>query len=274
MTKQKSLTGSKVSVIMPAYNSESFIHKAIRSVMNQTHTNWELWIIDDGSSDKTGEVVKKFLKADKRISYIKTRNGGPGNARNVGIANSSGRFVAFLDSDDEWHPEKLEATLDYAHHHTSALTFTSYIMCREVPRPSEKIVHVPGLVDYKRVLISNPVAMSTVLVDRQKVPGFTLRGEMFFDDYVAWLDILRKGVVAYGLDRPLTRYRVSNGSFSSNKFRAAREVLNVMRNVEGLSWVQTSWFFGNYTVRGIAKHIGWGRNRKLSTLSSERPFPH
>lgn len=258
MTNRSAALGAKVSVIMPAYNSESFIQTAITSVIGQTYTNWELWIVNDGSTDKTGEVAKTFLRADPRIRYIRTDNRGPGHARNAGIANSSGRFVAFLDSDDEWKPEKLARTLNYADQHNSALTFTSYERFRETSNPSGKIVHVPTQVDYRRVLISNPVATSTVIVDRAKIPDFTFRGEMFFDDYVAWLEILRDGAIAHGLDEPLTRYRLGHSSFSSNKIRAAREVLKVMRKVEKLSSAQTLWFFSNYTVRGILKHAAWG----------------
>src|SRR5882757_4082321 len=104
-----------VSVIMPAYNAEKYIAEAINSVKQQTYTAWELIVIDDGSTDNTAAIIKKYAGTDNRIMYTYQANGGQGKARNNGLKKATGEYVAFLDADDLWIPEKLNTQVEIMH---------------------------------------------------------------------------------------------------------------------------------------------------------------
>ena len=116
----------KVSVITPMYNCEKFISETIESVLNQTYTNWEMIIIDDCSTDKSNQIVKQYIERDKRIRLIAlNENSGAAVARNKGIEVSSGRFIAFLDGDDLWEPNKLEKQIQFMTEKNIGFSFTS-----------------------------------------------------------------------------------------------------------------------------------------------------
>lgn len=247
----------EVSVVMPAYNSEALISSSIRSVLNQTFENWELLVVDDGSVDKTSSIVRQFVKMDKRVRYFRTINGGPGRARNLGIQESRARYIAFLDSDDEWMPEKLEWTIDFSSKVGSTITYTDYVVSDSHADEVSFRTFVPNRLKYEDILRTNSIAMSTVIVDRSQVPDFALREDVHFDDYVAWLKILRLGGSARGLNQPLTRYRIGHASFSTDKLKAALAVWKIYRKVEELSVAKSLFYFCNYGFNGLRKH----RNR-------------
>src|ERR671913_872301 len=96
---------------MPAYNTEKYIGESIQSVIDQTYGNWELLVVDDGSTDKTPDIIRTYTARDSRVKYLSQHNGGPGKARNTAIAKSNGSLLAFIDADDLWLPEKLERQL-------------------------------------------------------------------------------------------------------------------------------------------------------------------
>ncbi len=243
-----------VSVIMPAYNSEAHIAEAVNSVLRQSYSQWELIICDDHSSDSTRAIAETFAAADNRISLITSdAQGGPARARNRAISLGKGRWLAFLDSDDYWEPDKLKATLEFARKSDSTLTFTGY---RKLTEPSKKIgnpVPVSSSVTYFDLLKSNQITTSTVVIDRNRYPNLAMREDVFFDDYVAWLSILKDGHTAMSLPAPLTVYRTGRKSFSSNKARAAKNVMKIFRDVEGLNAPLRYWYFANYALRGILK---------------------
>ena len=245
-----------VSIIMPAHNSAIHLAEAVSSVLKQTYAEWELFICDDNSSDSTETIASSLAAKDKRIYVIslETRR-GPAGARNAGIALSKGRWLAFLDSDDYWEPQKLEKSIKFAQESGSPLTFTSY---RTLTEPSKRMggtVPVPASLSYSDLLKSNQIATSTVVVDRRVCPTFTMPENVFFDDYVAWLGILKQGLVAYSLPTPLTVYRTGRKSFSSNKIRAGVNVFRILRDVEGLPFLPRYKNFAIYALRGIKKTL-------------------
>lgn len=243
-----------VSIIMPAYNSEAHITEAITSVLEQTYSQWELIISDDHSSDSTRAIAETFAEADNRILVITSdARSGPARARNRAISLAKGRWLAFLDSDDYWEPDKLRATIEFAQKSDGTLTFTGY---RKLTEPSKKIGNpfpVSSSVTYFDLLKSNQITTSTVVIDRDRYPNFAMREDVFFDDYVAWLAILKDGHTAMSLPAPLTVYRTGRTSFSSNKVRAAKNVMKIYREVEGLNFPLRCWYFANYALRGILK---------------------
>jgi teichuronic acid biosynthesis glycosyltransferase TuaG len=241
-----------VSVIMPVYNGANHIHDAIESVINQTYASWELLISDDVSTDESLGIALSYAELDPRIVVLSGLvRGGPAVARNRAIDEANGGWLAFLDSDDTWHPEKLSQTLEFAQTNELALAYTDYT---RLAGSRSVVVRAPRAVTYRKLLHSNVVATSTVLVDRHLVPWLRMNEEHQPDDFIAWLEILREGLRAGGLSIPLTNYRKSAESHSGNKRRAALRVLRVLRYTQRLSWPEIIWYFLNYAIRGAFKH--------------------
>lgn len=245
-----------VSVVMPVYNGEDFITASIESVLNQSFENWELIVSDDGSSDLTKEMVEAQEAKDSRVRLVSSElQSGPGAARNRAISVARGRWLAFLDSDDLWLPDKLALTLELAKDSGSALTFTSY---RRALAPEWKLgreIRVPLRVTYKQLLRSNVIATSTVLIDTELVPKVVMNEQETYDDFIAWLEILRPGRTAYGLQNPLTVYRKGHQSYSARKLKLSTQVLKIFVDIEKLPIPQVAWYFSNYAIRGALKHL-------------------
>jgi teichuronic acid biosynthesis glycosyltransferase TuaG len=241
-----------VSVVMPVHNGEQYLADAIQSVLGQTFVSWELLVSDDGSSDDSVSITRAFCRRDSRISLVTgATRGGPARARNRAIDVARGRWIAFLDCDDVWQPDKLSATLEFAQLNRLALAYTAYT---RVSVKGSVLIQVLSTATYRKLLKSNHIATSTVLVDRELVPDLRMNEAFQPDDYIAWLGILKQGLAVGGLQRATTQYRKSRGSHSNNKVKAARRVFRLYRKQQMLSWPETLWYFGNYAVRGALKH--------------------
>ena len=226
----------KVSVITPMYNCEKFISETIESVLNQTYTNWEMIIIDDCSTDKSKQIVKQYIERDKRIRLIAlNENSGAAVARNKGIEVSSGRFIAFLDGDDLWEPNKLEKQIQ----------FTGIDL--------NKTVRVPNMIDYEGLLGNTIIGCLTVVIDRNIIRDVEMPLIRTRQDFATWLNILKKGYKAYGIDIPLAKYRIVKGSISNNKFKAAMKNWHVYRKIEKLSLSKAIVVFLCYVFNAIKK---------------------
>ena len=250
----KQSAGDLVSIVTPAYNAERFVQKTIDSVKNQSYQKWELLIADDCSSDRTREIVAGESECDARIKLIKCdKNGGPAAARNAAISAARGRWLAFLDSDDWWLPEKLTKSIDHANAKRAALVYTGF---RRVSWDGDTVgrqVEVPGSLSYRQLLGHTAIATSTVLIDRSLVGNVQMQ-PVFYDDFVCWLGILKNGHLAYGLNEDLMRYRVVQNSVSRNKWRSAREVWKTYRRIEELGLLMSIWCFASYSARAFFKY--------------------
>jgi teichuronic acid biosynthesis glycosyltransferase TuaG len=243
-----------VSIIVPAYKAASYIGRTIESVLAQTYRDWEMLIADDCSPDNTREVVGEWAARDARIKLIaREKNGGPAAARNSALENAQGRWIAFLDSDDIWLPAKLERSIAHAQANRAALLFTAYRRISQDESRVGDLIHVPRTLTYKQLLGNTAIATSTVLIDRS-IAGDVRMERVFYDDFVCWLSILKRGHVAHGLDEDLVRYRVLAQSVSRNKGRSAREVWKTYRNVEQLGPVAASWYFSRYAMNALRKY--------------------
>lgn len=245
---------SRVSIIMPAYKAESIIGESIQSVVNQTYHDWELLVTNDMSPDNTAEVVQEWVSRDARIRLINAPlNGGPASARNLSLAQAQGRWIAFLDSDDLWLPQKLERQLAF---HRDASCIISYTEFRRITADGALTGHllqVPDCVNYAGLLKGNVIANSTALVDRSKTGPFSLR-KMYCDDHGCWLSLLKDGGLACGLHEDLMRYRVMSNSVSRNKFRAAKETWKTYREMEKLPLLSSVYYFLHYALRAGLKY--------------------
>jgi len=242
-----------VSVITPAFLAAEHIGEAIRSVIAQDHQDWEILVVDDGSPDETAGVVESFSRNDSRIRLIRQPNSGPAAARQRGLDEANGRYVAFLDADDYWVPEKLSRQLRFMRRNRAALGFTAFRRISEDGSTMGRLIYVPESIDYDGLLRNTTIATSTVMIDRERSGEFRMQST-YYDDYALWLNILRRGHVAWGLNEDLMRYRVVNGSVSRNKIKSAYWVWRLYRDVEGLPLKKAISCFAGYAFRGAVKY--------------------
>lgn len=243
-----------VSIITPAFKAARFVDDAIRSAVAQDYPHWEMLIADDCSPDDTVERVEQWAKRESRIRLIQQpKNGGPAAARNAALAGSSGRYAAFLDSDDWWLPRKLSRQLEFMRTNAAAVSFTGFRRISEDGCHTGRLLRVPGRLTYRQLLGNTAIATSTVIVDRSITGPLQMR-RVYYDDFVLWLSLLRRGYVAFGLNEDLMRYRVVGKSVSRNKTKSAREVWKTYRQVEGLGMLRSAWYFARYGARGWLKY--------------------
>lgn len=242
-----------VSVVIPTYNSVESTLEAIGSVRAQTHKNWEILLIDDGSTSQNQKSLLTEIDRlhDDRIRYKNlTFNQGPAIARNLGIENAIGRYIAFLDCDDLWKPEKLSKHLDFIKKSNAVLTFTSYVNVDQQTGRSR--LRTPSKeVTYHQLLKSNVIGNSTVIIDTNrivlpKIPNLRRR-----QDFAYWLKILKPGLVGRGLQEPLTERRILSASLSSNKIVAAKDTWKMYRISEKMGVFRTAYFFTFYVGNSI-----------------------
>lgn len=234
-----------ISIVMPVYNSEQFINDTIRSVLAQTYEDWELILIDDASTDGSEAVICEYIKYDKRIRYIRLeKNSGAAYARNIGISKARGNYIAFLDSDDLWRPEKLELQYHYMKERNVAFSCTYYQQMDESGKKFGKIMKAPPKADYRRVLFDNPIGTLTAMysVERLgKIYGPLIRKR---NDYALWLKLLKQTDYVYCLDEILAYYRIRQNSLSRNKFHLIQYQWELYRKCEGLSVISSAFHVG------------------------------
>jgi glycosyltransferase involved in cell wall biosynthesis len=243
-----------VSIVTPVYNASRFIKETIESVQNQTFVNWEMILVDDRSNDESVKIIKKYAENDKRIILImKEKNEGAAEARNLAIQKAKGRFIAFLDSDDVWMPEKLQKQVDFMKNRDIGFSYTYYVMMNEDGLLANKNVTGPEKIVYKDLLKSTIIGCLTVMLDREKIEEITIPN-IKPEDTAAWLNILKRGTIAYCLPEYLSKYRLVKGSVSSNRLKAAFRLWNLYRMQEKLNIFQTVWYFSHYVYNAIKKH--------------------
>ena len=245
-----------VSVIMPCYNMASFVSDSIKSVIAQTYPHWELLIVDDASSDETVNIIKSYAQADSRIKFaIKKQNSGISDTRNQCIQMAQGQFLAFLDADDIWHPEKLEKQLSFMLAKNIGFTYSTYDWIDEDGKIMNKFINTIGNLDYKTYLRNTIIGCSTVMVNK------AITGDVFVpkfrtsEDTATWLDILRKGLMAYAIDESLVSYRIRRKSASSNKIRASIDLWKVYRQHEKLPFFKAIYYFSCYAFNAVKKRL-------------------
>lgn len=230
----------KVSIITPIYNCEKYIKTSVESVLNQTYKDWELILIDDASTDGSLKIITTFI--DTRIKVLKLRNNsGPAVARNEGIKEASGRFIAFLDSDDLWLPNFLEKSISFMRTNKHSLVYASCKRVDENLKPLLSDFIVPSKVCYSDLLKTNSIPCLTTIYDTSSL-GKVYQKNIPKEDYALWLDILKKIDFAYGIKEPLAMYRMRENSRSRNKFKMIFEQFYIYRRVEKLSLL-TSFYY-------------------------------
>lgn len=250
-----------ISVITPAYNAEDFIAETIDSVLNQTYEHWEMIIIDDCSTDGTVEKINTYT--DDRITLIELKkNSGSGIARNRGIDAANGRFIAFLDSDDLWLPEKLENQLSFMMQHKVAFSFTEYARMKEDGSLLKSNIRAPETINYHGLLKHCVIGCLTVMIDMDKTGHIQMVDLRARQDYVLWLTLTKKGYLAYGIPKELAIYRIVRNSISSNKFKMAKRNWKVYRHIEGQGFFKSIWYLVHYACHYTGRLFPRSRNNK------------
>lgn len=228
-----------VSVIMPAYNCENYIDKALDSVINQTYQNWEVIVIDDCSTDNTAKVIEEYKTKDNRIKYHKLEmNSGAAIARNKAVDLATGKYLAFLDSDDLWFPQKLSKQIEFMEYNNYGFTCTSYTKIDEDGNYLNKTIVAKQKSDYDGVLKTCP-GNSTVIYDAEKLGKFKIPNIKKRNDYVMWLQVIRKEKSLYGIEEPLGSHRIRTDAISSNKKSLVGYHWKVYREIEKLSLIKS-----------------------------------
>ena len=243
-----------VTIIMPSYDSEKFIIESIESVLAQTYSNWELIIVDDCSPDDSTKIITKYVDSDGRIKLIKLqKNSGPAVARNTAIEAASGRYIAFLDSDDVWLPNKLETQINFMHNNDLAFTYSSY---RLVGEDNEHlgVFITKDKISYFDMLKTCSVGCLTAIYDTKKIGKQYMPLILKRQDYGLWLKILKLIGETKGISEPLATYRIRKNSVSSNKVKAAKYQWKIYRDIEKLSFLKSLYYFVFYAYNGVTKY--------------------
>lgn len=221
-----------VSIITPCYNGSKYIAQTIESVLAQTYQNWEMLIIDDGSKDNSAEIIKEYAKKDSRICLIQQPNGGSANARNHGIREAKGQYIALLDADDLWKPEFLTEQIAFMKEKQACCVYSSYERIDENSNECLSPLVCCPFVTYKDMLVRNYIGCLTGLYDCSKNGKIYLHEELksIRDDYAYWLDVVKISGTAYGNQKVLARYRVLQNSTTGKKKKLIKAQYKFYRN--------------------------------------------
>ena len=247
---------SLVSIIVPCYNSSKFICECIDSVIDQSYSNWEMLIVDDYSTDNSRDLILKYSKNNKKIkTFFLEKNVGPAEARNIAISNSKGKYIAFLDSDDVWRNNKLERQIHFMNNNKISFSFTSYQPISENGKKKYSVIKVPKKIGYHGYLKNTIIGCLTVVIDREEIGEFKMPNISSSHDMALWLLIMKRDHLAFGLNENLAYYRLVSTSNTSKKWKAAKDVWNVYRNVEKLNVFYSFICFIGYVYNAIKKRI-------------------
>lgn len=248
-------TQELISVVMPAYNSEKYIAKSIESVLNQTWSDWELIVVDDASTDQTEKIVRSYISRYPQIRLLKNKkNQGVAWSRNQGIYQARGAWIAFLDSDDCWMPEKLEKQILLSRSCAAVFLFTGSAFMDETGKLLAGHLSVPPQINYRQLLKQNVISCSSVLIRKQLILGYPMEGNDLHEDFVTWLKILRDyNICAVGIDEPLLIYRINPISRSGNKKKSALMTYRVYRAV-GLNCITAFYYWCWYVYLSLKKY--------------------
>ena len=253
---------SMVSVVVPLYNCADYIRDTIRTVTEQTYTNWELILVDDKSTDDTlsrtrGEIGALPEETASKIRLIeKPEDTGAADTRNTGVDAARGRYIAFLDADDLWHRRKLELELHFCEKQRAGFVFTAYHFGDEHGSPTGKVTRVPSTLTFRQALSRTVIFTSTVLSDTERISRERIHmPQIPSEDTATWWALLKSGVTAHGLDFPLATYRRHSGTLSSNKAASIGRIWNLYRTVAHLSVPESAVYLAGWAWNAAARRI-------------------
>lgn len=241
-----------VSVITPVFNAVDFLADALRSVQEQTFSEWEHILIDDGSTDGSFELMEEAAAGDSRLRLLRTQGRiGPAKARNQGLESARGKYIAFLDADDLWLPQKLKRSLGWMKANNYSFIYHDYRHFSRDGKKTGAVIAGPDRLDLQSLHSRRGGgACLTVVLDWEQLPDFRfpVDHEDLNEDFVAWLRLVKKGHVGHRLAEDLGRYRLSEGSRNGNRIASAVACWRIYRNESKLPfglalnwWTQYAW---------------------------------
>ncbi|EPD52351.1 hypothetical protein HMPREF1210_01704 [Paenisporosarcina sp. HGH0030] len=251
--EDKNIIEDLVSIVMPAYNCGDFIGYTLDSVIAQTYRYWEVIVVDDCSTDNTEKIVREYMRSEPRIKYYKlNQNSGAAVARNKAVDLAKGKYMAFLDSDDVWFPEKLFKQITFMKVNCYYFTCTSYTKIDEQGNNLNRTITAKDRRDYNGVLKTCP-GNSTVVYDTDKLGKFKIPNVKKRNDYVMWLQVLKKEKYLYGLEETLGSHRIRTDAISSDKSSLVSYHWKVYREIEKLSLIKSSYLIVYWVIATVFK---------------------
>lgn len=245
-----------ISVITPCYNASRTIRDAIDSVLKQTFEDWELIVIDDCSSDNSVEIIAEYIELDNRVKLLRTSypSGSPSLPRNMGIESSVGEYIAFLDADDIWLPKKLEQQIEFMRAGKYVFTYSNYEKISAEGYRSGRNVKMPKVTSFWDVIETCSIPCLTVLINR-KLIGSTRFKQVPKEDFIFWIDILKKDVKAFNVGEVLALYREQPKSRSGNKIDMVRSQWQILREELGVKPIVAAYLMIKYLYFGFLKYL-------------------
>lgn len=244
-----------VSIITPSFNSKQYLLETYESIKAQSYSNWEWIVTDDCSSDGTAFLMQRIASIDKRVIFLSNeKNSGAAVSRNLSIGSAKGEFIAFIDSDDLWLPDKLEKQIKFMKSNELDFTFTAYELIddKSVKLGKQVDTHLRESVTYELMLKKRAtLGCSTVIIRQNAFEDITMPLIRTGQDYALWLKLLRTGVKAYALQDVLTQYRILPNSISRNKFKKAKRQWEIYRAIEKLTLLKSIECFCFYAWRAV-----------------------
>ena len=256
------MSGPLISVVVPVHNAAGSLHRGLTSVLGQTLTDFELIVIDDCSTDESASILKHYSELDERVQFFSTeRNGGPGAARNVGLKNARGQYIAFLDADDFWTRDKLEKQIRCFEDDEVILSHTSVVLLNTRG-------DVLGIVNGRRrmnlwdMFVGNRIAMSSAMIRRDLIGAEEMPQMRNREDYAYWISLLKrnKGYVLRVPDA-LCGYVKTPGSLSSNAMKNIVDTYHMYVSEVGVNPVLATVFVAVFACikcyKELAARVCW-----------------
>lgn len=253
---EKTYVEGLVSVIMPIYNSEKYLAATLNSIFVQDYKDIEIVLVDDCSKDNSANIISELQKEHPEIVYfLQEKNMGAGAARNKALELANGRYVAFLDSDDIWMPEKIKKQIQLMTSEEAPFSYTAIEMMDENGTTIKGKRNIKEICDYRYLLHNTIIATSSVIVDRKVLGDFRMPLRRGGQDYATWLMLLRGGTVAKGINEALVRYRVASGSLSSNKFKSIKQVWKIQTQDEKINKISAAFHVMCFCFNAFKKYF-------------------
>jgi len=250
------MSSPAISIIVPCYNSGRFIRATLEAVRAQTFADWECIVIDDASSDDSAAIVAAMAAEDPRIVPLRLpENLGAAGARNAGLERVRGDYIAFLDSDDYWVPEKLARQVAYARETGAAMVHSSYRFVDESGQFLPGGVKASDRVDLRSYMRNTEIGMSTSLIDRGKIGAIHFKNIRLCQDTDLWLTLLDRGFISRGMEEVFVHYRIREGQISGSKIGMAKQVLRLYLGIEQVSFPRRIFYFFCYAANGVLKRL-------------------
>lgn len=245
-----------VSVIMPVYNAEKYIARALGSVFAQTYKDIEIVLVDDQSKDRTAEIIKKYKESHPEIVFfLQPKNMGAGHARNKALELARGQYVAFLDADDMWKSEKIEKQVRMLKEKNASFSFTAIEMIDGDDKVIKSKRKIKEEIDYNFLLYNTMIPTSGVMIDRKVKGDFRMHPRRGGQDYATWLSLLRDGSKAYGIDEALVSYRINSKSLSSNKLKSIGQIWEIQTQDEEITKIEAGWHIVIWCLYSVKKYL-------------------